>query len=309
MTAAPESERDVIAAFYEIEQEKLLLDFRKIELFTRHPGSIGTFRERRLKQYLREVTPTQLSVGSGFISNWFSHEHNAAYVQSRQVDCLIFDETRNVPYLHTGDYTIIKPEAFYAAIEIKSNLTFFRQWAPVGKPTADFPLKSADGRFFRWAGTMVDAFENIKSISDVCGARPEKTFTGVFSYGLQFKLGTLYDAFDNGELQQQLGIKHVDELPSIVCIPGKAIIVLSGVDIFETRLHHDECRSFFNVIEATNGSPAYPLQFFTTFYYNQVHFKLNDAIPDKGGLFSANRASIRFWRRHFELNSEGYEDQ
>lgn len=56
MISAPKPERDVIAAFYEIEQEKMLLDFRKIELFTRHPGSRGTFRERRLKQYLRSAS-------------------------------------------------------------------------------------------------------------------------------------------------------------------------------------------------------------------------------------------------------------
>lgn len=305
----PKPDKNLIAIFYEIEQQKLLLDFKKIELFTRHPGSLGTFRERRLRQYLRDNTPNQLTIGSGFISRSLPLSGNVVDSQSRQVDCLVFDEMKHVPHLRTDDYTIISPDALYAATEIKSSLTLFRQFAPDDRTSNDYPLKDTEGKFYRWAGSMVDAFNNIKSVCDACQGPPEAVFTGVFSYGIEFKLGSLYHAFDNGELQRQLGLKHVDELPGIICVPGKAVIVFSGRDMFETCPHHDKWTSFINVIETVEESSAYALQFFTTLYYNQIHHKLRDAVPERGGRFSANNATIKYWSRHFDLNSEGYEDQ
>ncbi len=51
---------------------------------------------------------------------------------------------------------------------------------------------------------------------------------------------------------------------------------------------------------------GYPLQFFTTYYTNQVNFKLTGRKADEGGLFSAIGGQVSLWR---DLNSEGYEDQ
>ena len=183
---------NLISAFYEIEQQHLLLDFKKIELFTRHPGSIGTYRERRLRQYLRDNTPNQLTIGSGFISKSLPLSGKVVDSQSRQVDCLVFDELKHVPHLKTDDYTIVNPESLYAAIEIKSNLTFFRQFAPSNGISDDYPFKDSNGKVYRWAGSMVDALNNIKSVCDACEGPPEAVLMGVFSYGLEFKLGTLF---------------------------------------------------------------------------------------------------------------------
>ena len=69
--AKPKAPRtDEIIRYYEIEQSKLLLDFEKVALFTDHSTSLGSFRERRLRQYIREFTPSQLSVDTGFVSMW-----------------------------------------------------------------------------------------------------------------------------------------------------------------------------------------------------------------------------------------------
>jgi hypothetical protein len=54
---------------------------------------------------------------------------------------------------------------------------------------------------------------------------------------------------------------------------------------------------------------GYPLQFFTTYYINQVNFELTGRKADEGGLFSAIGGQVSLWRHHFDLNSEGYEDQ
>jgi hypothetical protein len=106
---------DEIIRYYEIEQSKLLLDFEKVALFTEHPTSLGSFRERRLRQFLREFTPSQLSVHTGFVSDWNPNSGKIVDRQSRQVDCLVFDAQTLRPLLQTDDYAIILPQALYAA--------------------------------------------------------------------------------------------------------------------------------------------------------------------------------------------------
>jgi hypothetical protein len=42
---------------------------------------------------------------------------------------------------------------------------------------------------------------------------------------------------------------------------------------------------------------------------NQIRSKLSNRRPDVGGLFSMKDAKVKISRWHFDLNSEGYEDQ
>jgi hypothetical protein len=291
---------------YEIEQQKLLLDFEKIALFTDHPTSLGTFRESRLRQYLRDFTPRQLSLGTGFVS---SFEHGDV-LQSKQIDCLVFDETRTHPELRTDDYVIVRPEAFYAAIEIKSELTFYKKSWKSGEDKTKFPLQRG-GEQFQWAGTLIEALVNIQSIVQTVGEEAAKCFFGVFGYQSSFLSRTLAEALDNDEIQKQLKIKHINELPRMICIPGKCAMNLSPYDFAENAHHHDPYISFLNVLEAQSGTPAYPLQFFTTYYLNQIGAKLSGKLPKNGGLNSASTEgeTVKIWRQHFDLNSEGFEDQ
>jgi hypothetical protein len=300
-----------IYQFYEIEQSKLLLDFRKIALFTKHPGSLGAFREARLRQYLKDLTPNALSVGSGLVSVWNDHSGNIVDDQSRQVDCLVYDEHREVPILSSDDFAIVDPTSLYAGIEVKSSLTFFKQYAKTGDSIEAYPL-GLDSERFRWTGTMVDAIKNITSLKRICDLIPggaDGVFFAVFSYGLEFSAGTLYHALDNNELQLQLGITHIDELPGLICVPDRMCILFSGRDMLERAPHHDASTSFMNVIEAVEPHRAYPLQFFSTMYTNQIRSKLSNRRPDVGGLFSMKDAKVKISRWHFDLNSEGYEDQ
>jgi len=275
------SERTKIVAenkiyqFYEIEQSKLLLDFEKIALFTKHPGSLGAFREARLRKYLKDLTPGALSVGSGFVSVW--------------------DD----------------PNSIYAGVEVKSSLTFFKQYAKKGESHQEYPLGPEEGKF-RWAGTMIDAMRNIASLKGICDLIPEVSqgvFFGVFSFNIEFDVHNLYHALDNGEIQLQLGIRHVDELPGLISVPNRVCVLFSGWDMLERSPHHDVTTSFMNVIESVEPNRAYPLQFFSTMFTNQIRSKFSHRTPDVGGLFSMKGVATKISRWHFDLNSEGYEDQ
>jgi hypothetical protein len=309
MARRNEGKMNEIIRYYEIEQSKLMLDFEKVALFTQHPTSLGSFRERRLRQFLREFSPSQLTVHTGFVSVWNPHSGKISDHQSRQIDCLVFDAQTLHPLLQTDDYAIIAPSALYAAIEVKSSLTFFRQYSGTKTISSDYPLAGSNQDSYRWAGTMVEAIRNIASLAQVIENRGHATFQGIFAYNIEFDWHQLYHAFDNNEIQRQLSITHVDQLPVAICVPGALVITLSPYDIAESKPHHDASTSFFNVLHATETHPAYPLQFFTTYYTNQVNFKLTGRKADEGGLFSAIGGQVSLWRHHFDLNSEGYEDQ
>jgi hypothetical protein len=298
-----------IKRFYEIEQERLMLDFEKITLFTDHPTSLGSFRERRLRQFLKEFTPKQLSVESGFVSTWAPETGRISDSQSKQIDCLIFDSNRRQALLQTDDFVIVEPEAIYAAVEVKSSLSFYHEKSPTGKVNEQYPLSEYDGGGYRWGGTFVEALRNIISLSNIMGPNGAGVFKGIFAYSLNFDWRNVYHAFDNDELQRQLQIEHIDQLPQAICVPGSLFMSLSPHDLFESAPHHDASTSFLNYIGTTETSPAYPLQFFTTFYTNQVNVKLTGRMPDAHGLFSANDATVKIWSHHFDLNSRGYEDQ
>ncbi|MBH5371008.1 DUF6602 domain-containing protein [Bradyrhizobium glycinis] len=309
MKKSSQGPAEEVIRFYEIEQAKLLLDFEKVALFTKHPTSLGQFRESRLRQYLRDFTPSRLTVGTGFVSTWNQGSGKISDDQSKQIDCLVFDSQTFSPLLHTDDYSIIFPEAFYAAIEVKSSLTFHRESSGTKTRSEKYPLGGGHQESYRWSGTMIEALANIASLTHTIKGRTQGTFHGVFAYSMTFDWNLLYYAFDNNEIQTQLGITHIDELPVAICVPGSLIIHLSPYDMFETAPHHDEASSFFNVIQTTETHPAYPLQFFSTFYTNQINHKLETKKPDKGRLFSAIGSKVAIWSHHFDLNSEGYEDQ
>ncbi len=294
---------------YEIEQQKLLLDFEKIALFTNHPTSLGTFRESRLRQYLREFTPRQLEMGMGFVTAYDASNRPS---QSRQVDCLVFDESKRHPELRTPDYAIVQPEAVFAAIEVKSELTFHREFARSDVDLTDtYPHEDVGRGRFRWAGTLVDALANIKSVIDVIGMEDGSVFYGVFGYSASFEVTTLWNAFHAQQLQSQLRISHVSELPYAICVPGKMVIHPSAYDFMEPNPHHEPFTSFLNVLSADVASAAYPLQFFTSYYLNQVGHRLNGRPPTAGGLNhgSTEGSGIKIWRDHFRLDSRGFEDQ
>jgi hypothetical protein len=181
MTRRNEPQTDEIIRYYEIEQSKLLLDFEKVALFTKHPTSLGSFRERRLRQFLREFTPSQLTVDTGFVSIWKPHSGRITDSQSRQIDCLVFDAQTLRPLLQTDDYAIISPEALYGAIEVKSSLTFFRQSSGTKVISSDHPLGGTNQDSYRWAGTMVEALKNIASLAQAAVDKSYGTFHGVFA--------------------------------------------------------------------------------------------------------------------------------
>lgn len=290
-----------VKRYYEIEQNKLLLDFEKVSLFTSHPTSLGTFREQRLRQYLRDFTPTQLSLSSGFITAGNEVSETAMNLSSRQVDCLVFDEHQRHADFRTEDYVIIGPEQLFAAIEIKSSLTFYQESAGDSTDDEKYP-HGYPGSKYRWAGTLIDALINIKSVADVLPKNTKNIFLGIFGYSSTFEIKNLYSAFDSRQIQRQLGIQHISELPVAICVPSKYIVHFSAHS-FEDPEEHEFCTTYFTSIETAPDSMGFPLQFFTTYYLNLIGYKLNGTKVSRRGLNSHGATKIWYFSHHFDLAS------
>lgn len=296
-----------IAKYYELEQKKLFIEFEKISLFTNHNPTIGSYRENVIKDYLRRLVPSQLEISSGFIATYTDNDHDIYQKQSRQIDCLIFDKSHYIPFLETQHFSVIPPQSAYSCIEVKSSLTFYKKKNPEkSKKTSDqFPLGGDYTESYRWEGTLIDALINIKAAVDVCEGMDRIPIMGIVAYSYNFDLDNFYHALDNNELQRQLGLKNLNQLPFSICVPGRFTVVFSHLDMFDPGCVHDEYTSFYNEMNSVEGFEQYPLQFFSVLFHNNINFQLNKKHPDKGGLFTATGSNIRMRSMHFDLSSEG----
>jgi hypothetical protein len=296
-----------VSKFYQIELNRLKNESDKISLFTKHPTTIGSYREKLLRDYLSHFTPKNLKIETGFVFDFENAEKDQIYKdQTKQVDCLVFDDNNYTPFLRTADFAIIEPNALFAGIEIKSQLTFYKEYDHQNLTVSEkYPLKYDSDRPYRWAGTIVSALENIKSITDITSIYKRKFFRGIFAYSSNVNYKDLIFAFDNGELQKQLLLTHLNQLPEYICVLDKTLLYFSRVSLFEDEaIGFDPSQTEMTVIEAMEENIAFPLQFFTNAYKIHIEHNLLKKAPHKGGLFTAGLGKIKTWGHHFGLCSE-----
>jgi hypothetical protein len=192
-----------VSKFYQIELTRLKNESEKISFFTKHPPTIGSYREKLLRDYLALFTPKNLKIESGFVFDFENAEKDQLFKdQTRQVDCLVFDDS-------------------------------------------------------------------------------------------------------NGELQKQLSIEHLNQLPEYICVLDKVLIYFSRVLLFEDEANGlDSSQTQMTVIESVEENIAFPLQFFTNAYKIHIEYSLLMKSPHKGGLFTAGLGIIKTWGHHFDLCSE-----
>jgi len=85
-----------------------------------HWQSDGTYKERLLKNAIREIVPSTFKVGDGFLIYQQDKEQEHLEV-SRQTDVIVYDDRFVAPIFRDGDFAIILAETALAAIEVKSS--------------------------------------------------------------------------------------------------------------------------------------------------------------------------------------------
>lgn len=291
--------------FYKLEQQRLFLEAEKISLFTNHGPTIGAYREGVLRDYIKRFMPSSLKVTSGFVSVNKNHA-DLIEGQSRQVDILICDTDQYVPLLEVDGFSVIRPESLRGCVEVKSSLTFYKNRNPEGSiETSDaYPLGGGYTTAYRWAGTLVDALENIKHCADACESRKtEGYFSSILAFDSTFETRKIYEALDSGSLQKQLGINHLRQLPISICVLSKFITFFFEIDMFESGKQYPiEHETFYNEMTAVKGSEEYPLQFFSAYLYNQVGYSHSKRPAESEGIH-AGIGRVGIWSHHFDLCS------
>ncbi|MDZ7336772.1 MAG: hypothetical protein ONB32_16605 [candidate division KSB1 bacterium] len=85
-----------------------------------HWQSDGTYKERLLKNAIREIVPSTFKVGDGFLI-YQKDKKQEHFEVSRQTDVLVYDDRFVAPIFRDGDFAIILAETALAAIEVKSS--------------------------------------------------------------------------------------------------------------------------------------------------------------------------------------------
>jgi len=88
----------------------------KAASYVSHGTSLGTLREKIVRDFIRHETPDRLRVETGFIRN---HATNDI---SRQCDLLIHEPWEMPPQYRFDDFVIVHPPTARAVIEVKSDL-------------------------------------------------------------------------------------------------------------------------------------------------------------------------------------------
>lgn len=253
-----------IANFYDLEARKIAADGEKISLFTTHPGTLGTYREARLKQYLRDHIGSSYNISGGFITSHDPEGKNIYNVSSKQIDAIIYDDTTSYPLLKTDDFVVVEPSTVAAVIEVKSNLTITKRRTP---PQSDLPWTDCKGAFI-WDGTLVAALENVIRTIEVlesAGIPRDTYYAGIIGYEGQ-ALGQLAEAMQSGELLKQLKVDKLDEMPNSICVfQGKwfGFSAYKWTDTPEEDHGEGSDRKWAFLLESDGQSTGGSLQLFT----------------------------------------------
>ena len=77
-----------------------------------HNYESGIFREGLLREFLRDILPKALEVGSGFIYGFDE------VPTSGQLDVVIWDSSHHSPVYRTTEFVIVPPEAVVSVISL-----------------------------------------------------------------------------------------------------------------------------------------------------------------------------------------------
>lgn len=277
-----------IAKFYDLEALKITADGEKISLFTGHPGTLGTFREARLKQYLRDHVGDAFTISEGFITRHDPDGEDIYDASSRQIDALIYDGAMSPPLLRTDDFVVVAPSSVAAVVEVKSDLTITKRRKSL--PKNGFHFTDTKGPFV-WDGTLVAALENVVRAIEILkesGIPRDSYFAGIIGYDSS-ALGQFAEAMRGGELLQQLNVTNLDALPNDICVLKGQWFAFSAYKWTETpEEDHSEGSdpTWAFLLESDGKSTGGSLQLFTAELDFGVHVSRGGRPHVTGGLRS-----------------------
>lgn len=86
-----------------------------------HWASDGTYKERLIRDALREVLPSRYKVGEGFIVSERRMNGDDPIEQTGQLDVIVYDDTDMAPIFRDGEFVIVHALTVVCVVEVKSS--------------------------------------------------------------------------------------------------------------------------------------------------------------------------------------------
>lgn len=94
---------------------ELMQQIGRLNNFTSHAPSIGTYHETIIRDFLSQYLPSSVSVNTGFI-------YHPNYGTSPQLDIIIWNSANYAPIFKSAELVVVRPDSVIAVIEVKTKL-------------------------------------------------------------------------------------------------------------------------------------------------------------------------------------------
>jgi hypothetical protein len=265
---------------------------------------LGSFRESILRDLLHKYTPYGTPIKSGFVCSSSKPSESVYEKQSKQIDCLVYDKVNFMPLIETSDMAAVVPNSLYAAIEVKSSLTISKEKPKNTESVSreDYPF-GAESNLYRYSGTLVNAFQNIHSISFVSQSGiSTPAFRAIFAYEMTTSIENVIDIFNSNELFKQLNVNSLSQLPFCICVPGSFIVIFSKNGLIKPSSQSNPKTAKYDFIYSDDSESTLPLQIFLKAYHESMVAYINHKKPNQDELFSLNMKDGKYYKSSGEIN-------
>lgn len=183
--------------YWQLVSQGMDLEDRRLRMFVRHNGSLGTGRETIVRKLLVEQTPEPYRVNTGFVV----HPRNPS-ISSAQCDVLVYDPRVAQPLYRIDDFVVVQQSSARFVIEVRSNMSVTQKKSKNPRYPKE-PKKTGLDQVFAVHASMI------------------KFSRSVFGFGFD---GPRFGTFLNGVVKRMKG--NPEDVPECIVVHNRNYIMM-----------------------------------------------------------------------------------
>lgn len=187
--------REQEIGYWQLVTQGMELEDRRLRMFVKHKGSLGTGRETIVRKFLTDQTPDPYRISTGFVVY-----PSDPKISSAQCDVLVYDPRKGQPIYRIDEFVVISPVIARLAIEVRSNMSIGKKSNVGNKPTG------------------LDQVFGIQNSMKPFG-------TQVFGFGFN---GPTFDTFLQGVVNKMSG--NIENIPECILVHRRNYILIRADD-------------------------------------------------------------------------------
>lgn len=182
-------------SYWQLVSQGMDLEDRRLRMFVKHKGSLGTGRETIVRKFLADQTPEPYRVSSGFVV--FPPDPQ---ISSAQCDVLVYDPRKGQPLYRLDEFVVVSPDTSRLAIEVRSSMSLSKKTSSGSKPSG--------------LDQVFNVHQSMKSFA-----------TSVFGFGFK---GPTFDTFLQGIVSKMNG--DIETIPECIVVHRRNYILIRADD-------------------------------------------------------------------------------